>query len=479
MMIRTSLAALALGILVTAAWAGEQRIARDLARALEPLATQAESLDDLWSGYRFTERPLGVYRPGAGVLVRYCMDDAPEAWQPLSDLVQRPDLGPCTWFSGEVAALGDAVFHIEHDFGAFRASLVREGESMNMLLHEDFHGFQRTWPNPRAGSTLAGLDESADSAALRASLQREAALLSAALAESDAEQACLHLGRWLALRLHRDASQPDSLLATTQENEVIEGSATWVGERGEMALLGQTNLRQRFAMRGEPMLEPMATSLSNQMRATYYFHGGILHEMLYRLSEDADWQERLMNGARLPELVQDLLALSEEDLDQLLDQELNSREWRRTKRAHARTFRQWQRQQDREGTRFDWVLEFHVPMDDPETGARGQQLIEFDSDSASQDEDGRLIVHHANRFSMTVGRTVIEVRNQPVILGAMQPDDIQTHALLAVPLNVPLRSSDVPDSGEFVELENFRDRRARISLRSEVPVLIRQVEVPP
>lgn len=478
-MIRHRLAALVLAFSFgPAVWADEQRLARDLARSLEPLAAQVDRLDDLWLGYRPSQRTLGVYRPGEAVLVRHCMDETPPGWQLLSDILRRPDPAPCIWFSRDVAALGESVFHIEHDFGVFRASLIREGQSLGMLLHEDFHGFQRSWPAWRPGSTLARLDDSADSAALRASLDREAALLLAALGESELARARLHLGRWLALRLHRDATQPEALVAVTRVNEVSEGTATWVGERGEMAILAQTNLRQRLTRHG-PGLEPSATSLSNQMRATYYLHGGALTELLQRLSADDGWQEQVMNGATMPELVHDRLALSEQDLGQLLEEELNSREWRRAERAHARSFRQWQRQQSDAGTRFDWVLEFHVPLDDPETGVRGRQLIEFVSDSASQDEEGRLIVHHASQFSLMVGRTVIEVRNQPVILGAMQPDDDQTHALLAVPLTNPLQSSALPDNGEFVELKTFHDRRARISLRSGLPVLVRQVEVPP
>jgi hypothetical protein len=453
--------------------ADEASVAQDLARVLSPLFERAEQVDDLWTAYKPSQRALGVYRPGQGVLVRHCVGDTPAGWLRLAELVNRPELGPCALFRSEVAGLGEASFHIQQDLGEFSASLIREEEALAMLIHEDFHGFQRAWADRERSSTLRRLDESGDSATLRASLQREAELLNAALDQLDSDAWRELLARWLALRLARDAAQPERFVEVARLNEVIEGTAMWVGERAEMHLLDARDDRRRLNSIQQE-LSASTRSISNQMFYAYYAHGGMLAALLDGVSDDRDWQQRLEQGESFPELVIDLLDLDQERLLQLADDERASRAWRRAERSHGRSLARFQREQERSATMFAWVLEFHVPL---EAAARMTPNISFSSDSATQDDEGRLIIHHARNFQFTLAETVIEVDRQPVVVDSADDQDGRSHHVVAVPLRQPLNSRHLTRDGDFVELTRFSDRRARIELRSETPVLIRQVEV--
>lgn len=456
--------------------ADDVAVARDLASELLPLLERAERADDLWAAYKPSQRALGVYRPGQGVLVRYCADVVPPGWLPLSELLSRPELGSCALFRSDVDGLGEAKFYVERDLGAFSASLIREGESLAMLIHEDFHGFQRKWADREAGSTLRRLDESGDSAVLRASLQRESELLNAALDEADSYAARELLGRWLALRLARDTTQPERFVEVSQQNEVLEGTAMWVGEKAEMHLLDAKDYRRQLSQMQQE-LSASPRSLSNLMLFSYYAHGGMLTSLLARVSDNSLWQRRLVEGESFPTLISDLLGLDDAQLMELADEERTSQAWRRAERSHSDSLANFQREQQRSATTFAWVIEFHIPVENLTEAVRASLNISFSSDSASQDEENRLIIQHAESFQFALAETVIDVNGQPVIVDLLNEQDNRSHHLIAVPLHRPLNSMYLTTDGSFVELSQFTDQRAGIELRSETPVLIRQVEV--
>jgi hypothetical protein len=344
------------------------------------------------------------------------------------------------------------------------------------VWHSIFSQFQREWADREGTSTLRRLDESGDSAMLRASLQRESEFLKAALDEDDVVAVRKLLSRWLALRLARDAAQPERFVEVARQNEVNEGTAMWVGEKAEMHLLDAGDFRRRLN-RLEKELRASPRSLSNQMFFAYYAHGGMLAALLARVSEDRLWQQRLVEGEHFPVLIDDLLSLDDAQLVDLADEERSSRAWRRTERSHGRSLARFQREQERSATMFAWVLEFHVPLDNLTEAVRNSPNVSFVGDSASQDEQGRLIIQYAERFKFVLAETVLEVNGQPVIMDSVGEQESRSHHVVAVPLHRPLNSRQLTTDGRFVELGQLRDRRAGIELRSETPVLIRQVEV--
>ncbi len=456
--------------------AEEAAVARELAGILMPLLENAALADDIWAGYKPSERGLGVYRPGAGILVRHCLEAPPSGWTPLDELAGSGSSVECGLFRADTAGLGEASFHIEHDFGPFRASLIRHDQRLAMLIHEDFHGFQRGWSDSPARSTLARLDEDGDSAALRASLERESALLADALTLDDAQESRALLARWLALRRARDASQSPRFVAVTSQNEIFEGSATWVGYRAELRLLGESNLGGRL----EPFrrqLGPDPQSISNRMMFVYYFQGAALSALLDRLADDRRWQQRLSEGEAFPKLVDDLLGLDPGQLDQLLADERAGRAWRRTERAHGRALAQYQRAQ-RDRVAHAWVLEFHVPYGDVPVEDRPRATFSFVSDEVGETDQGLIIIENASRFEFNKSDTRITVRDQTILLSHHPRNEAQAYSVIAIPLRRPLRSDRLPADGSVVELTEFVDRSARIELHASVPVLARQVEMP-
>lgn len=138
---------------------------------LEELVKAGRSLDSIWPGFDPGQRPLGIYRENRDLVLISSQPPA-EPFVP----VEEGRLRGRGWHTTEVTDRLRGVFAVGARMGGLEFTAIRSGGDLGLLIHEDFHLFQRRQWSSEEQVSLAGFDAQ-DSAHLRVLLELEDAAL--------------------------------------------------------------------------------------------------------------------------------------------------------------------------------------------------------------------------------------------------------------------------------------------------------------
>ncbi|TRW48261.1 hypothetical protein FM042_08730 [Aliidiomarina halalkaliphila] len=286
-------------------------------RDLTQITTHYASLDAIWPGYRPSERILGVY-DSSGVVVATGRSHVSG--------FERLDSG--LWRLHDPNLRLQGAFYINYELNGERMTLVRRqdrSDLVSFLIHEDFHGYQRSAFANHGGSTLSAADIGEMPAEqLLASIRLERNLLISALEAPTELDRIRALAAYIALREWRNEQLPESFRGTEDRTERIEGSAHWVELNAEARVQNRDNIQERLRNSLNRDIETQTGNLANALLThRLYPTGASLLELAQEL-QAKDWQGRIEAGSTPYQLIREHINLGPEQLQEFQEDLLNS-----------------------------------------------------------------------------------------------------------------------------------------------------------
>jgi hypothetical protein len=205
------------------------------------------------------------------------------------------------------------MFRVDYPVGAAEATAVNLrsslSETLAVLFHESFHGFQRDRfaafdRRPETGSWF--IDPGAITPEFVARAVAEQRLLIEALQAGREPELVRAARAYLAARRQRTAAAPSAAREMEDALERIEGSATWIETRALAIVLDADDRRAGRYVREAylaPALKRWPGSLQERVfRWRGYGTGAAIGLLLDRL-EAPGWRESLERGATFPDLL--------------------------------------------------------------------------------------------------------------------------------------------------------------------------------
>jgi hypothetical protein len=267
------------------------------------LAAAGPPLAEIWRGYWPARQPFIIYLPTEGALL-VSEAEAPGSFHPL----RKPDVadsleGRAFWHGGGLADV-QRTFVTDYPIGSSKtAILVNWAEAdgdriIAILLHEQFHVFQRTaFQNP-AFSEFVDPSAIPDRLAFAASAETERRILAKAVETDDAGDARRLLQEYFALRRGREAAVAAQANAVERQLERIEGTAKYIDCVGRSMIEGGPE-RLKTLLAGElrrPLAGQRGGFQMNWFRLRSYGTGAALTYLVSRLDR-GDWRARIESGA--------------------------------------------------------------------------------------------------------------------------------------------------------------------------------------
>ncbi|PTB86011.1 hypothetical protein C9940_04145 [Pseudidiomarina aestuarii] len=294
---------------------------------LTHIRTHQAELDNVWPGYRVSERGFGIIDYQSRIIL-------------LGDVPEHPDFRKQeNGLSVSTDTYPDLVssYYIERDvLPNYRATLVNSSVSantrMSFLFHEDFHGYQDEAFVGEMAATLAYADiGSMDIVNLLAAIQFEKALLTETIANLETD-ALEYLGLYIALRQWREKQLPQSFISTEQSIERKEGSALWLEAQVEEILSPPKTVSGSIIKKLNLSTGAINDDLSARLFSQrLYGTGAALLQVLDQFTERRSWQTELEDGSAPFTLVKEIMDLSPEEEHKLTKLVLESPEFERLK----------------------------------------------------------------------------------------------------------------------------------------------------
>lgn len=259
---------------------------------LARITEHQEQLTQIWSGYNASQRFYGYIDDNNHI---YLNRDTPSPTQfvPLNNGL---------WRSRQPYPELNGVFHINAQLTQqVSATIVEQGARRNylaltsLMLHEDFHGFQReTFINNDADTLAYAEIGSIPAHEIFAAVRFERRLLQSIISNFDNPTKRDELiAAYVAHRQTRDAILPTSFAVTENAIERSEGTATWF-EMHAMQQLGfidgvESLIYRRLQNSSEEVGDDLSTRLFSQR---LYGTGAAICEILQRL-QIPNWQTRV------------------------------------------------------------------------------------------------------------------------------------------------------------------------------------------
>ncbi|MDP8914420.1 MAG: hypothetical protein M3N39_12710, partial [Pseudomonadota bacterium] len=269
----------------------------------------ASKLARIWPGYWPRNQNFVLHAPGQGALL---IGDgpAPSGFRAVpSDRLPRELQGRAFYHQGPLRGV-EMPFVIDYPVGANRTAILvtqREGLSSTIgtMLHEQFHGFQRSAFKKAGTPEFVSPQAIADRPAFAATADTERILLTAALASGDQRSAKALLHQYLALRGQRTSLLPESVRETERGLERTEGTAQFAQILGQEAVFGGGEAAIK-AMLIEALRSPLAFHQGQYMtiwfRNRSYSVGAAMSYLLDSLGT-RNWRSRVQAGAALDTLL--------------------------------------------------------------------------------------------------------------------------------------------------------------------------------
>ncbi|MCC5878295.1 MAG: hypothetical protein JJU03_00150 [Idiomarina sp.] len=437
----------------------------------EEIYQQRQGLQQIWQGYDPVARGVGYYQANDGhVILTLDTTSAPANFSQLS---------PGVWRSNEPFPHLRQNFYINtplHDTTATLVRFPRESRSPFItLVHEDFHGYQRdNFANDFVTSTLSRFDTgSLALSTLVAALKVERALLSAALDAKDAAIREQALFQYAGLRLWREAQLPEESVTVERRIETSEGTANWVGYRGEQQLQGYSDNTFTNKLLTDLGIdyENVSGSLSVRlMTARVYSTGAALSEVLTQTTEH-QWQVLVEQESAT--LFNTLLNAFQWPQDALQEAGARIGQSEAFTQAEGRASRiSWPDSDDSTLNRIErdhnWKLTFYLP---PSSSSAGFTAT---SGTVTPLNDDIILLNPVSQFDIESDALSLEIRNLTLVYRWGGDKNAENEDLDPVPLIVYLNRIDssllCADEQTLCEGRIDSISQSGLTIRSEMPL---------
>ena len=291
---------------------------------LRQLNAHQQQLDSIWPGYQPLARGLGY------------IDDEGKIYLAGNDMavhnLKASEKG--IWLAPQGSTDLTAMYYIDHQITPELTATIVQADAppflrKGLLLHEDFHGYQRDSFQGDMASTLSFADVGdADLLELFAILSYERNLLVNALMSVDTNPLPF-ISSYVALRSWRESQLPSSVSETEHSIERKEGSAFWV-EAQARGILTQSNSEGVLIQR----LLSGRFGIVNDVSSRIYSHrlygtGGAVLALVELFIERDVWQQAISGGATPFTLLAQQIPLTQQEKDDLVAEALGSLHYNR------------------------------------------------------------------------------------------------------------------------------------------------------
>ena len=439
----------------------------------EEIYQQRQGLQQIWQGYDPVERGIGYYHANDSHVILVLDTSTPPA--------HFSQLSPGVWRSDEPFPRLRQSFYINTALHDTTATLLRYPQTdrtpFNTLFHEDFHGYQRdNFASDSRTSTLTRFDTgSIPIDTLVAAIQSERALLSAALDTDDVARREQILLQYTGLRLWREAQLPTESVGIERRIETIEGTANWVGYRGEQQLLGYSDeafvdeLLSDLGVNYESISGSLSVRL---MTARVYSTGAALSEILTRITEH-QWQVLVeQESATLFDILLEAFQWPQESLEAAGERFVATEEFAQARESASGL--SWPDSDDstlaRVESQHNWKLIVYLPP----TGLGGFSAT---SGNVTPLHDNAILINPVTQFDIETDSLSVEVRNLTMIYRAGQTvsaDGVEADYLpLTLYLNRVDSSLQCTDGECSCEGSINSVAQRGLSIQSEIPLRYR------
>lgn len=300
--------------------AGAVEPARTLDRdALLALATRlvdaAPRLAKIWPGYWPQEQPFIIYVPGQGAVL-ISADEKPSSFRPLTSPGVPLELkGRVFWHGGDLPDVR-RPFVTGYPLGLEKTAILVDATKLSeesiatLLLHEQFHAYQRKAFKRYAFAQFVDPLAIKDRPGFAASAETERRVLVMALGSDRPKARRRLLQQYLALRRDREAAMPAEAVKVEQGMELVEGTAHYVDLAGLALMNGPPEgLRPLLAARlQKPLASQTGAFVTHWFRSRSYGTGAAITYFISQLDR-GDWRAKLQDGAIPDQLLESLVEM--------------------------------------------------------------------------------------------------------------------------------------------------------------------------
>ena len=440
-------------------------------QSAEEIYQQRQGLQQIWQGYDPLARGVGYYHANDGHIILALDTSTPPA--------NFSQLSPGVWRSNEPFPRLRQTYYINTEFDDTTATVLRypqvDRNPFNTLFHEDFHGYQRDhFVNGMQTTTLSRFDTgSIPMDTLVAALESERALLSAALNTDDVERREQVLLEYAGLRLWREAQLPTESVGIERRIETIEGTANWVGYRGEQQLLGYSDEAFTNELLSDLGVDYEGINGSVTMRlmtARVYSTGAALSEILTKVAEH-QWQVSVeQESATLFDTLLDAFEWPQDSLTATGERFIATEEFTQAIESAARY--SWPDSDDwtldRVEREHSWKLTLYLLP----TSSAGFVAT---SGTFTPLDDNMILLHPVSQFDMETDSVGIEINDLTMTYQTGQTALVESGHMDLVPLTLYLKEVDsslqCPDDERSCEGSTNSISQRGLSVEGQTPLL--------
>lgn len=273
----------------------------------------APRLATIWPGYWPPQQPFIMYVPAKGALL-VSTGQKPDSFEAMVG----PDVpqllkGRAFWHSGDLSDV-KRPFVIGYPIGGGTTAILADAARKSpetltsLLLHEQFHGYQKSAFEGGGVSQFVDPLAISDRVAFAASAEIERRVLAKALGVEDPKARRELLQQYFSLRREREAAMPGEVVKVERGFERTEGTARYV-DRAALAAIDGDPKRLPASLKTE-LLRPLASATgafaSHWFRSRSYSTGAAITYFISRLDR-GDWRTKIEHGAAPDELLESLL----------------------------------------------------------------------------------------------------------------------------------------------------------------------------
>ncbi|RUO26870.1 hypothetical protein CWE09_09325 [Aliidiomarina minuta] len=357
----------------------------------------------VWPGFWDEKTPFIVFNH-EGQAVLFTKNEPIPGYQKLADNYY--------YYSERLPNLTDFPFHIHYPLPDHQiATTVRlnlDDESTDdhreTLLHEAFHGYQRTEFADLGRSEF--LDPKyLDEASIRAMLQLQFALAK----QAHESREIAHIHDWLTVRVALSKVIASEVASYLADVEHIEGTAQWVGIQGSFAEHYRDNIDSFFNH------FPALFETTHALRTSAYVTGALLTDFVNDFSaSDNNWRHAIEQGKTPYELALQLFSISTEEALERFNDVIAQYDFSDyMARAQATKSDQVTLADIEASYPYRLDITINVVMDD----GRVELPMSFSGgdEGFHQLEVNLIFLPNAETLQLTMQGSVIDIRNAPVL----------------------------------------------------------------
>jgi len=433
------------------------------------MVSASSVLEKIWPGYWPGEQAFVINLPERGAFL-VASGERPAGWEPVPPERLPEALRGRTYFRAGPIEGASRPFITNFPLGDGRTAIFVNAQEdatkvAGLLLHEQFHVFQRKAFKFKRERQFVSPTAIADRVSFAAMAELERRILAAALAAPPAEQRRL-LRTYFAARRERQNGLNAEVREVEQNFERSEGTAQYVDRMAHAAIFGGDVERMLIEDLQKALVDRSGPFATIWFRGRSYSTGAALTYLLSRYQPTA-WREQIEAGGDPAALLEALIAPHPEPEEAVraararFGYEELVRQMRPVIEAGARAEIKSEADFLALGT---YAVTIELP---PEGGSQPPMRPTFSARDMAFLTPSTFALREADSFTMGGGGTEIVVRGRPVLA-----DSRADRVVVLLDGAPPLGGAEGPAAGEL-RLDSLRIEHQGLTLRHDGPVIVK------